>query len=319
MSFDFLDKHSLDLHHFSTEAETEFLVQDFIAKERIVMYWADGGTGKSTLAYALINYIQINHKMRMVTIIDPDNPLDELRVKKVDSILMKYDNLKVIHSETLLIRAIEVLDELVSYVSPDFYKDCLFLLDSAREFVDVDNNKAVQSFMEQVKKLRSAGATVIIIMHGNKDGKNYQGSNHFFNSCDAISKVRKGSIQKDGKFVYIIDTSKGRAGAKSCAFSVNINNYHLEQISYDIATLSNYDAEFIAKVTPILKENKDGINQKNLLEALGLPEDNKAGREALSKFTDKYWKVIKGLKNANFYHLIVEDTAHTEQTGAEHE
>jgi len=87
----------------------------------------------------------------------------------------------------------------------------------------------------------------------------------------------------------------------------------------DIASLSDYDADFIEKVRPILKENPKGINQKNLLEALGLPEDNKAGREALAKFTGKYWKIVKGLKNANFYHLIVEDTAHTEQTGTEYE
>jgi len=317
MSFDFLNKHTIGKQDFNTQ--TKFLVPDFIPQQRIIMYWADGGVGKSTLTYSVITYIQTHHKMKMVTIIDVDNPLDELRTKKVDTLLIeRYSNLKFIHGSALNRSPLALLDELASYATaPDFYKDCLFVFDSARDFIDVNNDRAVQAFMEQAKKLRNAGATIIILLHGNKDARNYQGSNHFLNSCDCLSRVSRGS-SSDDKFSFIIDTSKGRAGAKSCAFSVNTNNYHLEQISYDVASLSNYDVEFIAKVTLILKENQKGINQKNLLEALGLPEDNKAGREALSKFTGKYWKVIKGLKNANFYHLIVEDTAHTEQTGVEH-
>jgi len=289
--FLYLNELKLQDEHF--DEEVEFLIDDFLPKKLITMYYADGGNGKSWLAQGITKHLLEKDKIKNLTYIDFDNPVSVLKERNINELLIKkYKKLNYIQRSTLNISPFELLMKLEEHAYSGAYDDCVFLLDSLRNIVDIMHDGKVMRVMNALMNMREAGATIIILHHSNKDGKNYQGSNNIRNSIDCMYRLNK-RPSGDDEINFLLDVQKERAGINDCAFCVKTESLELREMDFDIACMNEYELEFVDKVKKSLSMRKDGLNKTELLEATGHKKDDKTARDTLDKFTDKFWKAKK--------------------------
>jgi len=138
--------------------------------------------------------------------------------------------------------------------------------------------------------IREAGATVLFIAHSNKDGKNYEGSNNLKNSADAMFK--EALINKvDGESITVgLTAEKERSGIKSCDFTICTKTLEMTEANPIYSRMSGYEKEFVSNAKTVLKNNPDGLNKSQFLQALGYKKDDVTARDILDKFTGMFWK-----------------------------
>lgn len=197
---------SLDLS--KPAPETDWLVQNLIAKHDVTMFIGEPQVGKSWLTMALAvavanngnEYLgrSVNHHGR-VLYIDEENPEDVVRqrLKKLGLTDGSHDNLRYIHQQSVRLdkHPERLIDE-----AADFAPD-LILLDSLTRLHSGDENNAgfiAGLFNDGINPLvRETGAALVILHHVNKsDGTSAfgraRGSSDIVGSIDAgfdISKV----------------------------------------------------------------------------------------------------------------------------------
>ena len=96
--FEFLKNSSLTKDNFNEKVE--FLIEGFLVKQLITLIYADGGTGKSYMAFALAK--KLCKEGQRVFFIDYDNPVGVLKQRGVDRLLIEsYENMNYIQRSTL--------------------------------------------------------------------------------------------------------------------------------------------------------------------------------------------------------------------------
>lgn len=281
--FEFLKNSSLSKDSFNERVE--FLMDDFLVKELITLFYADGGTGKSYAAFAIAK--KLCNMGQRVFFIDYDNPVSVLKQRGIDKILIdKFSNLSYIQRSCVTLSGYELILKLEEGAVGKSYKDCVFILDSLRDFADVYNDNKINRLFEALKNLREAGATIIILHHSNKDGKNYQGSNHIRNSIDSMYHlIRRPSSENELNFLF--EVQKERAGIKDTAFSINLTNLELNELDVSVARMNEYELNFTTNAIKIL--STADMNKTELLNALGYEKDDKTARDCLDKFDGSLW------------------------------
>ena len=184
----------------------------------------------------------------------------------------------------------------------NIYQNTFFVIDSLRDFGDVNNDLAAMRIGEKLKNIREAGATIIVLHHSNKDGKNYQGSNNVRNSIDNMYQLVQIDSQ-EGEIRWVLNVKKERAAIVDTALSVKVNDLSILPIDIQTARISNEDKIFINEVKTVLTK-QPGINKRDLLEAAGYSIDHKQIRDKLEQYEGLYWRTEKGKNNATHYHLI---------------
>lgn len=167
----------------------------------------------------------------------------------------------------------------------------VFIIDSLRNFADMGTDSRVSRVMEAFMNLRDAGATVVVLHHSNKDGKNYQGSNHIRNSVDnmyQLSKVAAGN----GEIGCLMMVKKERASISDKAFAVSIDGFAMREMDVAQAQMAAEETEFVQQVKSALQE-RDGLNKTELLDAVGKAKDDKTARGLLDKFDGVFWQSKK--------------------------
>jgi len=286
--------------------ETEFLIQKFLAKRMITMFYADGGNGKTWLNYATAAYICSNNLAKMVYYMDLDNPIDELATRNVEELLVnKYSNFKYLHRSDLVDTPLETLEKLASkeHSRNHAYEDMVFIIDSVRNVTNVLNNEKAMYMMNLLMDIREAGATILFIAHSNKDGKNYEGSNNLKNSSDAMFKEELLNKVDGESLTVSLTTEKERSGIKSCDFTICTKTLKMIEADPIYSRMNNYEKEFVSNTKSTLKNNSDGLNKTQLLQSLGYKKDDVTARNTLDKFTGTFWKSTKD-KNRFIYNLL---------------
>ncbi|MCT8125289.1 AAA family ATPase, partial [Alishewanella sp. BS5-314] len=105
--FDFLLSQALRPSDF--ERQTEFLIPGFLAKNMITLVYADGGMGKSWLAFAVAKACSSPQK---VIYLDYDNPLNVLKDRGVQEKLISNRNIYYVQRSKSVMSAPEMLDAL---------------------------------------------------------------------------------------------------------------------------------------------------------------------------------------------------------------
>ncbi len=288
--FEFLKVSSLSKDSFNEKVE--FLIDDFLVKELITLIYADGGTGKSYIAFALTKKLcEIGQK---VFFIDYDNPASVLKQRGIDKLLIeKFNNLSYIQRSQITLNGYELVLKLEESAVGKAYKNCVFVLDSLRDFTDVYNDNKINRLFEALKNLREAGATIIILHHSNKDGKNYQGSNHIRNSIDSMYHLIK-RPSKENELNFLLEVQKERAGIKDIGFSIDTLNLELNSLDVDVARMNEYEINFTSSALKILAQGD--MNKTELLNAMGYEKDDKTARDCLDKFEGNLWTSTKAGK-----------------------
>jgi len=279
---------------------TEFLQPEFLAKNLITLIYADGGNGKSWLGFSLA---KLCAGLGQKTIyLDFDNPLSVLKERNINDLLVsQHSNLHYIQRSKCTLTPQELLVQLSEQAVSKAYNNCVFVIDSLRNFVNVNNDSQAMDALTQLMNLREAGATIIILHHSNKDGKNYQGSNHIRNSIDNMYQLEK--LDSDANDLRLhLAVKKERASIADKAFSVNPQTLRINEIDITTATMSIEQEEFVQEIKAAIGTMPD-INKTALLEAVGRKKDDKTARSWLEKFDGTYWQ-SKKLAGVFTYQLI---------------
>ncbi|NPA72694.1 MAG: AAA family ATPase [Gammaproteobacteria bacterium] len=280
--------------------KTEFLIDGFIPKHLITMIYADGGMGKSWLAMAIAKFAEINGMNAIY--LDYDNPMNVLKERGIETKLIQVcPNLHYSHRSKTELQPLAMLQAIEDNASGNNYNNTLFVIDSLRDFGDVNNDGASMRLGEKLKNIREAGATIIVLHHSNKDGRNYQGSNNIRNSIDNMYLLTK-TESPTGEIHFILTVKKERANIIDIAFKVKIDDLSLLTIDLQDARLNTEEKSFINEVKAALGKGLN-LNKTDLLNTCGYEKTDKTARDRLDQYQDIYWACSK-VKGIYTYSLI---------------
>ena len=107
---------SASLNNTDFNAKTEFLLDGFLAKRLITLIYADGGNGKSWLAFGLAKHCA--QQGQHVYYLDFDNPLNVLKERNIDRLLVdSYHNINYIHRGKCKPSAVELLEQIEQHAT----------------------------------------------------------------------------------------------------------------------------------------------------------------------------------------------------------
>lgn len=288
--------------HFNKEVR--YIVENFLVEEAITIFYAPPKNGKSRLALGLTKYL-CSTTNKIVEYFDFDNSLASLNERGAALVIGELsDCLDYVHPEISPMTSKEVLTKLTEGAEPGAYKDYVFLLDSVTDFVpDVQNENMAKAFMNDMKKLRNAGATLILLHHTNKNEKNYQGSPVFKSAADNMYYMHQGNGTEKND-LFLLDVDAGRFHVENTAFYLDKSTYALSIAPYDQAVIKPEEQAFINTVKEVLKKHPDGIGQSELLKEIGKEKDDKLGRANLFKYINRFWNTQDGKGRLKLYFLL---------------
>jgi archaellum biogenesis ATPase FlaH len=271
--------------------QIDFVIEGFITKRMITMVYADGGNGKSWLAFALAKYCAL--RMSEVFYLDFDNPLSVLKDRNVNDLLIaQHTNLHYVQRSKCEVTSFELLQTLAESATANQFENMFFVIDSLRDFADVNNEAKIALVMNMLKDIREAGGTILILGHSNKDGRNYQGSNAIRNSVDNMYRLKKRELSGIDSVGVILEVKKERAAIVDKAFDITPTTLTLTEVDLIEAQSTEQDIAFIDLIkNTLLHDGK--LNKTELLNKAGFAKDDKSARARLDKYDSIYWQSTK--------------------------
>jgi len=266
---------------------TEWLVKDFLVAEAITMIYGAASQGKTWFMYALAKQLSGREAMEALFYIDMDNPRRQLVDRGVDRLLLCEPKVRYITRSSVSLTPPELLEKITAEAYGDRYRGVVFVFDSTRDFVgDTRNDGQAKRFMEQMKRIREAGGTVLLIHHATKSGRVIDGSVEFARSADNIyelkQKLRSGSV-----IHYALKVENDRDPIKDRAFAVDTSDYSLRVESDTFVQIPADDEAFIKRLLGAL--GTETLSQTDILARMGKSRDDKTARKLLERYTDRFW------------------------------
>lgn len=266
---------------------TVFLIESFLVSQAITMIYGPPSQGKTWFMLGMSKLLA--PRMKKIFYIDFDNPKRQLKERGVDKLLEEYSTVKYFSKGGLSISQAEFLADIDKNAFGENYTDCLFIVDSTRDFVDnIHNDTQVKAFMQKMKNIRDAGGTVVLIHHATKNGRVIDGSGEFAKSADNVYELRQ-KARIDSVLQYQLRVENDRDAIIDCGFSVDTKTLKLDVMDRDIAMMSEYEEEFVNRGREALHKNPAGLGQTELLKYIGYEKTDKTARDTLDKFTEKFW------------------------------
>jgi len=290
-----------------------FLVDKILPENSITLFYARGGSGKSTIATQMASaivsskpFMGLDTIKRPVVIIDYENPLAVLsnRLKVIDGSGEIYFWLGGNNPPQLNKSKWKELKILVAtLVNPLIIIDTL---SSSCSGLDILSNGDFSPIMHNIVELRNIGSTVILLHHTPKqDETKYIGASTIYNNCDhilAMYPVKTPDTQKemtdeDDAKIYRLGT-KDKSRFEHYAIYV--------EFDYDkkiFVPSSDPDQEVIDRLYRIIADNAP-INQRDILKEFGSDESRGKLKRLLNRNEGRLWNVTKGEHNAKDYRPI---------------
>ena len=209
----FISDFDLDLKKLKNK-KIEYLYDQFIIKNDIIMFVARPGVGKSLMALALCNMLLDAKKVKRVFYLDGDNSHITIKSRNIDLVKDKFGNRLNYFIELSDLDLYRIITELKKKDLADF----LIIFDSIKNFIIGDRNshKDVTAMMNILKELRNNGATIIFLHHQNKLNKDFNsafaGSSAFMEDIALAFKLEK----NEDKQTYIFTPLKDRNNISNC-------------------------------------------------------------------------------------------------------
>jgi KaiC/GvpD/RAD55 family RecA-like ATPase len=287
---------------FETD-ETQWAFDGLIAKQAVTTIYAKSGTGKSYLALALAK--RIAPFMRLVGYIDYEIRVLELEKRGVRQIVEQYPQFAYMHRSRIEVKRHEIVSELAKLAKGGYYKDALLILDGAKHFVsNIDDDKPVREMMSRLTDVRDDGATVLIIHHTNKSGKNYQGSKEIIDGSDNAFYASSAPVP-EGYIGLSLGVEKMRDPIKEQSWRIKSATLEMQTLPSEIALMSEgakESAQAILKALPLA-----GISQRALCVAIGKAENDKTTLALLKQYDGALWIKKEGKRGqSTFYYSLGE-------------
>ncbi|WP_305862491.1 AAA family ATPase [Helicobacter cholecystus] len=291
---DFLENYELKTSKL--HEKIEFLIEGVLPKKLITIIYANGGSGKSFLSLALAQRLKKSVLVKKIVYIDLDNPLNVLVERNIENLI--DCKLTYIHRSSLSnTTPMELLCAIEEKALGNAYEGVVFILDSLRNFTDIDNDSRAMRLMNALMNIREAGGSILCLHHSNKDGRNFKGSNHIHNSADCMFELSR----IEGLNLLITPT-KERVGLKKQALSIDPMSLEMSEVDEKIVGMNEREKEFVASVKEVLKGKE--IAQSQILLALGYEKDHQWARKTLGEFEGVFWE-CRVEKNKKLFSLIL--------------
>jgi hypothetical protein len=283
--------------------QTVFLINHFLVEQAITMFFGQEKQGKSWLLYALTKYLCAHDRIEKVFYVDQDNPKRQLKERKIDLLIDAYgDKLKYMARGTTPLAGLPLVEALAAPAVGSVYKGMVFIFDSTRDFVTkTDSDIQAKAFMEQMKRMREAGATILLIHHTTKSGKVIDGSAEFTKSADNVYEVVQRAKEQEG-ILFDLPVYRDRDAIKDRMLSVDTKTLHLQIEDESFSGIPKENEQFIQKVVELLSMHSEGLNQTALLEGCGKRRDDKTHIRLLGEYTSRFWEV-EMVRRTKIYHL----------------
>jgi len=291
-----------------------FLIDKLIPENSITLYYAKGGSGKSTAATQMAvavksgtPFMGLNTVKRPVIIIDYENPSGVLK-KRINAIDGARD-LYFWHgsSNPPQLDKLEGWKELKALVST--LVNPLIIIDtlsSSCSELDILSNGDYSPVMHWIVKLRNCGATIVLLHHTPKqDETKYIGASCIYNQSDHILAMypvktldsQKETTDEDDAKIYRLGTKdKTRFGH----FAMYIE---FDEDKDVFVPADDPDQEVINQLLRIIKENTP-INQTTIINKMGAAVSKSKLKRLLRRNEGRVWTVGKGEHNAKIYRPI---------------
>lgn len=291
----FISDFDLDLKKLKNK-KIEYLYDQFILKNDIIMFVARPGVGKSLMALALCNMLLDAKKVKRVFYLDGDNSHITIKSRNIDLVKDKFGNRLNYFIELSDLDLYRIITELKKKDLSDF----LIIFDSIKNFIIGDRNshKDVTDMMNILKELRKNGATIIFLHHQNKLNKDFNsafaGSSAFMEDIALAYELKR----NDDKQTYIFHPLKDRNNISSrIAFQYN-NNNTLTKVDYNYAIETNEDADIKELIISFIKNHEDKPIYTEIMKCLEKSGYNKDKvNKIIQDGKDKYWMAIRLKQN----------------------
>ena len=288
----------LDLKKLKNK-KIEYLYDQFIIKNDIIMFVARPGVGKSLMALALCNMLLDAKKVKRVFYLDGDNSHITIKSRNIDLVKDKFGNRLNYFIELSDLDLYRIITELKKKDLADF----LIIFDSIKNFIIGDRNshKDVTDMMNILKELRKNGATIIFLHHQNKLNKDFNsafaGSSAFMEDIALAYELKR----NDDKQTYIFHPLKDRNNISNyIAFTYNQDNT-LTEIDLDYALETSEDLEIKEQIINFIKSKKDKPIYSEILKYIvdsGGYNKDKVNR-IIQRGKDKHWRASRVLRENN--------------------
>ena len=298
--FEFITQQALTTAHFEKDQATEWLIDGYIAKESVTLVYSPGGGGKSIVASATSK--KAAEQGMQVIYLDFDNSKVALSERKIQQKLIEpFQNLIYLHRSTATMTAPEVIGLLHEKAVGDTFKNTFIVIDSLKNFFDLNNDNKANEAMRKITNIRDAGATIFILSHTNKSGNNYQGSNNIRDAVDSMYRVEK-IESPQGTLKVILNAEKERLPVVDTALTIKTDDLTMLKANLTEARMTIEDKEFVESVRAVLLKEEQ-LNKKQLLEKIGYDKRDKTANHRLERFEGIYWQSEKR-KNIYTYSVI---------------
>jgi len=279
--FDFLNP----LKYEDFEKKAEYLIDGFIGKRIITLIYSPPGSGKSWLAASIAKHA---HDQAMKVIyLDFDNSREALEQRELHKKLIRpcpniYYQLSGDAENPEL-----MLEHLAEQAYNNRFENTVIFLDTLIEFVDVTSDTKAQAGFKKLKRIRDAGATIILLHHTTKSGNNYSGSNVIRGSVDNMYRLEKLESKAD-EIRHLLTIDKDRVSIVDTAICTKSADLSMHPINLHEARMSPSERGFVSEVTAAIA-NTPSINKTALLAELGYEKTDKTARDRLDQYEELYW------------------------------
>ena len=285
--------------------ESDYLIPFSIKLNKITMIYAPAGVGKSFIAWGLSRYAYRTQKVNEVRYLDADNGLDTIFSRKIQN-LIKYANYRYINFNN---------PSIAQYISPNhllnLLKECdltnkLIVIDSIKDFIigDVTRDQDMNQFSKLIMRLRTQGATVLMLHHTTKSGNAYKGATNLLDSVDtaySVECLNANTSRKDGYLQWKLIGQKKRDGGEDFEIKYFIDSSDIELKLDVLGYIKEKDIELIEKIEKIIKENYM-IHHNKIFKLLKKHPTDKKVIKILADFTNSKW-FIKTKNRRKFYYV----------------
>ncbi len=291
------------------EYKAEFLVEDFLPKNAMVLITAKFGGGKSLSALALAKHLINNgHK---VLYLDLDNSRSVLK-ERISQAKLQGSLGKELFYITRSIHAVHSKSEVWRELKKELktWEHMIIIVDTLKNFskgAELNSDKEMNDVMSELMDVREAGHTVLILHHLPKkvdDENPYKNNTTVVDAVDVAYRLYK----NNDKLTF--ECFKDRIPVKSqLSFEIDGN------LNLKPALPPKQETEIIIVETILKLLPPEGRKQGDLLSAVAdylkahhedIPHRREKLLSILDKYTGKLWEVIKAERNAKIYRRLID-------------
>jgi archaellum biogenesis ATPase FlaH len=274
--------------------EIRWLVDRLVPEGELVLITGVSGSLKSILVEALAaavsqgrDFLERTTRQAMVLLLDGENPLHIIAQRRDTYHIVEGPFLRIWGNWQGSLPTIG--DPRLLEMARDHH--LLIIFDSLVRFHGADENSAKEMapIMGELRKLVTAGATVIVVHHDTKAGKNkskYRGSSDILAGVDVAFNLTVD--HKTNPPTITVDCFKQRGMEE---FTIKIRP-DFEHGQFEVVADSTIrECEKIIEKLKGLIRAEPGLNQEQLIKRSGLPEHKVSG--TLNAGEKTHWKVTR--------------------------